>query len=120
MSPEAQINEQRLEELVTVAQSLELVQELTRIFLDYRKDLDGITDENVREHSANVAFIAHKLKGASANLGALGLARFCEEFEDGVDGVISLSPERFQRLRDLYSEVCQGLLAWIHRQKGLP
>ena len=91
--------------------SPDLLRRLISLFLsEAPAQLDSLRDAVARRQSVSLAMLAHGLRGASANMGARGMARTCSELEAlGRAEAIGNAPDLVARLEAEFEHV-RGVL----------
>lgn len=107
----AHLDLSRLEELSEEAGSSEIAVELTRIFLDdIQRRIAALADAAAAHDQASTLSIAHAIKGACGNFGALRMATLAEEVEKlGKARALAEIPPRVAELANEF-ELVRGLL----------
>ena len=99
---ESILNTTRHDDLVS-RHGKNLFRDLVFLFKDYGPQVEALKTSLLDSDFEKCRFIAHKLKGASANLGAEKLSMSCEYFEQLGADLSSSREEALERLQALQS-----------------
>jgi HPt (histidine-containing phosphotransfer) domain-containing protein len=73
--------------LQKIYKTREEIQEILELYLESaRPQLAAIYDSLLRKDGEAIFFTTHKLKGASVNIGAIGMAELCRQMEEAAKG----------------------------------
>ena len=100
MTNEKLLNPSRSEELVK-RHGVGLLKDLIRLFKDYNNQVLSLRVHIESQDFPQVRFIAHKLKGAAANIGAEQLYKDCDFFEQLGLEVVAANDEVLKRYDEL-------------------
>lgn len=109
------------EMVVGICGDEELIGQIVTVFLEDGRDTFEKLSESIRENVIeDIASYAHKLKGASANVGARGLAEIARRLEDSARGEMTEDiPSIFAELEPEFHRVMSFLKEadWIDHAK---
>jgi HPt (histidine-containing phosphotransfer) domain-containing protein len=110
------------ETLVGICGDEELIGQIVTVFLEDGRDTFKKLSESIGENNiTDIASYAHKLKGASANVGARNLSEIARRLEDSARGEISEDiPSIFTELEPEFHRVMSFLKQpdWTQRAKA--
>ncbi len=109
------------EMVVGICGDEELIEQIVTVFLDDGRDTFGQLSESIRENNiTDIASYTHKLKGASANVGARYLSEIARRLEEAARGEMAEDiPSIFAELEPAFHCVMSFLKQpdWIQQAK---